>query len=131
MVVMLAGIVEHGRVLAERALDDVLEGLAFEFGPLDRVVSVGHVSLVMLVVMEFQRFLGHIGGQGVVGIGQIRQREGHGVMSENGGRRGLTETLIEGSIALKHRNLTKRRSSSVTMLRVQRMTDARRNRGNQ
>jgi hypothetical protein len=122
MVVMLAGIVEHGRILAERSLDDLLEGLAFEFGPLDRVVSVGHVSLMVLVVMEFQRFLGHIGGQGVVGIGQIGQREGHGVMSENDGRRGLTGTLIEGSIGLKHRNLTKQARSSVTMLRVQRMT---------
>src|SRR6266700_2724415 len=39
MVVVLAGIVEHGRVLAERSLHDLLEGLAFEFGPLDRVVS--------------------------------------------------------------------------------------------
>jgi hypothetical protein len=37
---------------------------------------------VMLVVMEFQRFLGHMGRKGVVGIGQIGQREGHGVMSE-------------------------------------------------
>jgi hypothetical protein len=57
--------------------------------------------------MEFQRFLGHIGGQGVVGIGQIGQREGHGVMSELMGDVGLTGTLIEGSIGLKHRNLTK------------------------
>ncbi len=82
MVVVLAGIVEHSRILAERSLDDLLEGLAFEFGPLDRVVSVGHVSLVMLVVVEFQRFLGHKGGKGVMGIGKIGQREGHGVMSE-------------------------------------------------
>ena len=89
MVVVLAGIVEHGRILAERTLDDLLQGLAFEFGPLDRVVSVGHVSLVMLVVVIFQRFLGHVGRKGVVGIGEIGQREGHGVMSELIGRRGL------------------------------------------
>jgi hypothetical protein len=31
-------------------------------------------------------------------------------MSENGGRRDLTETLIEGSIGLKHRNLANRGS---------------------
>jgi hypothetical protein len=37
---------------------------------------------MVLVVMEFQRFLGHMGRKGVVGIGQIGQREGHGVMSE-------------------------------------------------
>ena len=36
----------------------------------------------MLVVMVFQRFLGHMGRKGVMGIGQIGQREGHGVMSE-------------------------------------------------
>src|SRR6266478_8477019 len=33
MVVVLAGIVEHGRVLPERALHDLLEGFALEFGP--------------------------------------------------------------------------------------------------
>src|SRR6266404_2515585 len=64
MVVVLAGIVEHGRVLPERSLDDVLEGFALEFGPLDRVVAVGHVGLVMLVVVVFQRFLGHMGRKG-------------------------------------------------------------------
>src|SRR6201746_2028940 len=82
MVVVLAGIVEYGRVLAERSFDDFLEGLAFEFGPLDRVVSVGHVSLVMLVVVEFQRFLGHVGRKGVMSGWQIGQRKCHGVMSE-------------------------------------------------
>ena len=40
-----------------------------------------------------------------MGIGKVGKREGHGVMSDNDGRRGLTGTLIEGSIALKHRNL--------------------------
>src|ERR1700737_3140590 len=34
MVVVLAGIVEERRILAERALDDLLEGLALEFGAL-------------------------------------------------------------------------------------------------
>jgi hypothetical protein len=57
--------------------------------------------------MIFQRFLGHMGCKGVIGIGQIGKRKGHGVMSENDGRTefrriGLTETLIEGSTALKH-----------------------------
>jgi hypothetical protein len=45
----------------------------------------------MLVVVEFQRFLGHMGRKGVMGVGQIGERKGHGVMSENDGRRGLTE----------------------------------------
>jgi hypothetical protein len=71
VVVVLTGIVEDGRVLAERALHDLLEGLAFEFGPLDRVVAVGDVGLVMLVVVKLQRFLGHVGRKGVVGVGQI------------------------------------------------------------
>src|SRR5882757_8201611 len=71
VIVVLAGIVEDGRVLAERALHDLLEGLAFEFGPLDRVVAVRDIGLVMLAVVKFQRFLGHVGRKGVVGIGQI------------------------------------------------------------
>jgi hypothetical protein len=58
----------------------------------------------MLVVMIFQRFLRHMGRERVIGVGKVGEREGHGVMSENDGRQGLTGTLIEGSIALKHRN---------------------------
>src|SRR5512139_1660183 len=61
MVIVLAGIVEDRRVLAERALDDLLKGLAFPFGPLERVVAVGDIGLVMLVVVIFQRFLRHMG----------------------------------------------------------------------
>jgi len=34
VVIVLAGIVEDRGVLAERTLHDLLEGLAFEFGPL-------------------------------------------------------------------------------------------------
>src|SRR5215212_921524 len=81
MVVMLAGVVENGGILAERTLDDLFEGLALEFSPLDRVVSIGHVSLVMLVVMIFERFLGHMGRKGVMRVRQVGKREGHGVMS--------------------------------------------------
>jgi hypothetical protein len=29
-------------------------------------------------VVVFQRFLGHVGCKGVVGIGEVGQREGHG-----------------------------------------------------
>jgi hypothetical protein len=82
MVVVLAGNVEHGRILAERTLDDLLQGLAFEFSPLDRVVSVGYVSLVMLVVVVFQRFLGHVGRKGVSGNrADMGSEQGHGEMS--------------------------------------------------
>jgi hypothetical protein len=51
--------------------------------------------------MEFQRFLRHIWRKRVMGIRKIGEREGHGVMSENGGRQTLTGTLIEGSNDLK------------------------------
>src|SRR5712675_857156 len=81
MVVMLAGIVEHGRILSERTLDDLLEGFALEFGALHRVIAVGDVGLVMLVVVKFQRLLGHMRRKGVMGIGKIGKREGHGLMS--------------------------------------------------
>jgi hypothetical protein len=43
----------------------------------------------MLVVVIFQRFLGHIGLERVIGIGKVGEREGHGGMSKNDGRRGL------------------------------------------
>src|SRR5258706_539403 len=105
MVVVLAGIVEERRILAERAFDDLFEGLALEFGAFQQVVAVGHVGLMMLVVMIFQCFLGHMGLQRIIGVRKGGKREGHGVMSENDGRRGLTGTLIEGSIGLKHLNL--------------------------
>src|SRR5260370_42531320 len=100
MVVVLARIVEQRGVLAERAFDDLFEGLALEFGAFQQVVAVGHVGLMMLVVMIFQCFLGHMGLQGIIGVRKGGKREGHGVMSENGGRRGLTATLIEGSIGI-------------------------------
>jgi hypothetical protein len=61
----------------------------------------------MLVVMIFQRFLRHMGRKRVISVRQGGKRKGHGVMSANDGRRGLsrigsTGTLIEGSIDLKH-----------------------------
>src|SRR5581483_8425903 len=77
VVVVLARIVEERGVLAERALDDLLQGLALEFGPLQQVVAVGHIGLVMLVVVKFQRFLRHMRREGVVGIGKVGEREGH------------------------------------------------------
>jgi hypothetical protein len=61
---VLARIVEERRILAERAFDDLLEGLALEFGAFQQIVAVGHVGLMMLVVMIFQCFLGHMGLQG-------------------------------------------------------------------
>ena len=81
MVVVLAGIVEDRGILPERTLHDLLEGFALEFGAFDRVVSVGHIGLVMLVVVVFQRFLGHVRRKGVMGVRQIGKREGHGGMS--------------------------------------------------
>jgi hypothetical protein len=53
----------------------------------------------------FQRFLRHVRRKGVMGVRQIGEREGHGVMSAMMGDVGLTGTLIEGSIDLKHSNL--------------------------
>src|SRR6476619_122325 len=97
MVVMLAGIVEQRRILAERAFDDFLKRLALEFSAFQQIVAVGHIGLMMLVVVICQRFLRHMGRQRVIAIRKVGKREGHGVMSENDGRRGLTGTLIEGS----------------------------------
>src|SRR3954462_13482967 len=78
VVVVLAGIVEDRGILAERALDDLLKGLAFPFGALERVVAVGDIGLMMLVVVEFQRFLRHELAEGVIGVREWGQRECHG-----------------------------------------------------
>ena len=54
VVVMLAGIVEETLVLAEGALDHFLDRLVLPLGALSQVVYGGHVSLMMLVMMEFE-----------------------------------------------------------------------------
>jgi hypothetical protein len=36
---------------------------------------------MVLVVMIFERFLGHIGPKGVMSVRQVGKREGHGMMS--------------------------------------------------
>jgi hypothetical protein len=77
VVVVLAGIVEEPGVLAEGALDDLLEGLALELGSLEQVVAVVDIGQVVLVVVELERLLRHEGLQGVVGIGQVGKGEGH------------------------------------------------------
>ena len=82
---MLAGIVEHRGILAERALDDLLKGLAFPFGPLERVVAVGDIGLMMLVVVIFQRFLRHVLAEGVIGVREWGERKGHGFLSATDG----------------------------------------------
>src|SRR3954469_19224849 len=92
VVVVLAGIVEHRGVLAERALDDLLKGLAFPFGALERVVAVGDIGLMMLVVVEFERFLRHELSEGVIGVGEWGQRKGHGCCPRLMGERDLTVT---------------------------------------
>src|SRR5262249_16209703 len=79
VVVMLTGIVEHGWILAERALHDLLEGLAFEFGPLDRVVAVGDIGLVVLVMVKFQCFLRDRRPKGVICVRQGGKRKGNGM----------------------------------------------------
>src|SRR5207244_6360699 len=80
-VVLLVRIVVERRILVERAFDDFLEGLALEFGAFQQVVAVGHVGLMMLVVMIFQCFLGHMGLQRIMGVRKGGKREGHGMMS--------------------------------------------------
>ena len=66
---MLAGVVEHGGVLAERALDDLLERLALPLGPFQRIIAVVDVGQMMLVVMEFEGLCRHVGFQRVMRIG--------------------------------------------------------------
>src|SRR5258707_12490494 len=108
MAVVLHGVVEERGILAERALHELRKRLALEFGAFEQIIAVGHIGLMMLVVMIFQGFLRHMGRKRVIGIRKGGKRKGHGVMSENDGRRGLTGTLIQGSIHLKHVTLGNR-----------------------
>jgi hypothetical protein len=48
----------------------------------------------------------------VIGIRKVGKLEGHGVMSAMMGDVGLTGTLIEGSMDLKHRNLGRREQTT-------------------
>jgi hypothetical protein len=77
MVEVLPCIVEQRRVLAERALDDVVERPDLEFGALQQVVAVGDIGLMMLVAVIFQRLLRYLRRERVVGIRQFGKREGH------------------------------------------------------
>ena len=57
---MLAGVVEDGGILAERALDDFLERLALPLCSLEHVVAVVDIGQVVLVVMKLERFARHV-----------------------------------------------------------------------
>ncbi len=81
MVVVLARIVEEAGVLAERALDDLLERLAFEPAAFQQLVAVVDIGLVVLVVVIFERLARHIGRQCIMGVGQIGQLERHEISS--------------------------------------------------
>lgn len=85
VVVVLAGIVEEAGILAEGALDDLLEGLALPLRALQQVVAVVHVGEVVLVVVILQGFPRHVGLQRVVGVGKVREGERHGAVSSRVG----------------------------------------------
>ena len=89
MVVVLARVVEQARILAVGAAHDVLERLAFPFRALEQIVAVVDIGQMVLVVVVFERFLGHVGGQGVMSVGQIGKRKGHRRGSLNEGVREL------------------------------------------
>ncbi len=76
VVPQLADVVENavlrhgGRIIG--AFDDLFEGLVSPFGALNGLVPVGHISVVVLVVVEFQCLGAHaFAGKSVVGIGKI------------------------------------------------------------
>jgi hypothetical protein len=50
----------------------------------------------------FQRFLRHIGAEGVIGVRQGGKGKGHGMMSATVGDVALTDPFIEGSIGVRH-----------------------------
>ena len=74
---VLGRVVEDSGVLAEALLDDGLEVLALVVGAFDEVVQLVHVSLVMLVVVIFERFGRHVRLKRVVIIGKGWEFECH------------------------------------------------------
>ena len=54
-------------------LDDGFEIQVFVFGALDQVVQVSDIGLMVLAIVVFEGFPGHVRLQGVHGVGQGRQ----------------------------------------------------------
>ena len=77
VVVVLAGIVEEAWVLAECAFHHFLDRLVLPLRAFGEVVAGGHVGLVVLVVVIFERLARHVRGERVVGIRQVGQGECH------------------------------------------------------
>src|SRR5262249_44744178 len=107
VVVMLAGVVEETRILAERSDHYLFKRLSFPRAALEELVAVVHVGLVMLVVVIFQCFARHVGRQRVVSIGQGRKRKRHLIFSvktgsrPRTGRRGVLEAGRHVTISLR------------------------------
>ena len=80
VIVVLAGVVEERLVSAVAAFHDVDQALAFEARPLKQLVAHVDIGLVVLVVMILQRFGGHVGLQGVIGVWKFRQLKRHGFL---------------------------------------------------
>ena len=79
---MLPGIVEHARHvrLAVRQLHDLVKRFALKLRVLlDEAVQRGDVRLMVLAMMQLQRFLAHAAaGERVFGVGKFREFESHG-----------------------------------------------------
>src|SRR4051794_20990608 len=79
VVPVLAGIVENALLgsVPVGAGNDLLQRLAGELGALDQVVQVGDVGLMMLVMVQMQRFRRHVGRRRLIVVRQIRELESH------------------------------------------------------
>jgi 6,7-dimethyl-8-ribityllumazine synthase len=58
------------------------------------VVTVVDVGLMVLVVVVLQRLLRHVGLEGIVGIGQVVEGEGHDLVSLGGARASAVRRAI-------------------------------------
>lgn len=79
MVPDLGGVVEHTSLpgITGHGNDGVFEALAFQIGASHQVVEVGHVSVVVLAVVELKGLAGDMGLEGVEAVGQRGQRMSH------------------------------------------------------
>ena len=82
----LGGIVEHAGLagITCHGGDGVFQALAFQLGASHQVVEVGHVSVVVLAVVELKGLAGNMGLERIEAVGQRRQRMSHGVRKRAG-----------------------------------------------
>lgn len=67
----------HVEDLSFLGLNDILERLLSQRGALGHLVQLGHISSVVLLVVEGNSLLRDVGSKSVLSVGERRESEGH------------------------------------------------------